>query len=170
MRRGVVTLKSTDAAVEAAKQMKKHSIGSIVVSDNQKAIGIVTETDIAYKIVAGGLDPKKTTLKTIMSAPLKTIRTDSKIDDVAQIMREHRIKRVPVVDNEDRLVGIVADDDLIGVFPGLLEVLSENNKMREFLGNQVFAGVCERCGAYSETLENSREKHLCEECREEEEV
>ncbi|MFH1447249.1 MAG: CBS domain-containing protein [Candidatus Micrarchaeota archaeon] len=170
MRRGVVTLRATDKAVDAAKQMKTHSIGSVVVTEEQKAVGIVTETDIAYKIVARGLDPKKTTLKKIMSAPLRTIGTDASINDVAEVMRTNRIKRIPVVDKNERLIGIITDDDLVGVFPGLIEVLNENYKMHEFVDNVVFAGICWKCGSYSETLRKSQGKLFCEECREEEEI
>ncbi|MFH1470820.1 MAG: CBS domain-containing protein, partial [Candidatus Micrarchaeota archaeon] len=170
MRKGVVTLKATETAHEAAKLMKKHRIGSVVVTRDQKAVGIVTETDITYKIVANGKDPKKTPLKRIMSSPLKTTKTDAKINDVANLMRDRHIKRVPVVDNDQRLVGIISDDDLISVYPALVEVLIEDYKMHEFGGGVFFAGVCEVCGSYSETLEKSRGKFACEECREEEEV
>ncbi len=170
MRRGVVTLRAEDKVLNAAKLMKKHRIGSVVVTSDQKAVGIVTETDIAYKIVAAGLDPEKTTLKKIMSTPLKTTEIDAKIADVAGLMRENRIKRIPVVDKEQRLVGIISDDDLISVFPGLVEVLAENYRMREFSEDESFAGVCESCGSYSETLKKSRGKYFCEECQEEEEV
>lgn len=170
MRRGVVTLKAMDKVSDAAKLMKKHRIGSVVVTENQKAVGIVTETDLAYKVVAGGLDPKKTTLKRIMSSPLKTTNIDAGVDSVAALMREKRIKRVPVVDDEKKLVGIISDDDLISVFPGLVEVLVQDYKMHEFGENQVFAGVCGQCGSYSETLVKSQGKYFCDECVEEEEV
>ncbi len=170
MRRGVVTLKATDNAEEAAKLMKKHRIGSIVVTSDQKAVGIVTETDIAYKIVASRRDPKKTPLKKIMSSPLKTTKAQASILEAAETMREKKIKRLPVVDKDQRLIGIISDDDLIGAFPGLVEVLTEDYKMHEFGDRAVLAGVCESCGSYSEDLQKSRSKNLCEECREEEEV
>ena len=170
MRKGVVTLKATDSATDAAKTMKKHRIGSIVVTADQKAVGIVTETDMAYKVVAGGMNPEKTPLKKIMSSPLKTTKADAKIADVAGLMREHKVKRVPVVDGEQRLVGIISDDDLISVFPDLVEVLIEDYKMHEFGDEASFVGVCESCGSYSETLLKSRGKFVCDECREEDEV
>jgi CBS domain-containing protein len=170
MRKGVVTLKATDTAADAAKIMKRHRIGSIVVTKDQKAVGIVTETDMAYKVVAGGLNPEKTPLNKIMSSPLKTTKADDKISDVAGLMREHKIKRVPVVDAEQRLVGIISDDDLISVFPALVEVLIEDYKMHEFGDEGMFAGVCESCGSYSESLTKSRGKFFCDECKEEDEV
>jgi CBS-domain-containing membrane protein len=170
MRRGVITLRATDNAADAAKLMKRHRIGSIVVTKDSKAVGIVTETDITYKIVAGAKDPLKTKLKGIMSSPLKTTGPDKQLKEVAELMRDFKIKRIPVVDKEQRLVGIITEDDVIAVLPGMVDVLVEDNKMREFKEKVSLAGVCDTCGSYSEALEKSGRKFLCEECREEEEV
>jgi CBS domain-containing protein len=111
MTRPVKTITSRDTIEKAAETMKKNRIGSLVVVDKEEPIGIVTERDIAYKLVAEG---KKgdTKVKEVMSKDLKTVGEDKPLIDAAKLMAAHVIRRLPVV-RKGKLVGIVAIEDIM---------------------------------------------------------
>ncbi|VVC03309.1 Inosine-5'-monophosphate dehydrogenase [Candidatus Burarchaeum australiense] len=170
MTRGVVTLEADESVYEAAKAMKKNAIGSVVIVRKGKAIGIITERDIVLKVVMTGKNAKKTQVGTAMSRPLKTTTVSSTLAEVAERLKNLQIKRLPVVDERGRLVGMITDDDLVRIYPGLIDVLLEEAEIQKFGKNEEFTGTCEKCGVYSEELAREGNKLLCEECREEEEV
>ena len=104
----------TDAAFDAAQLMKSEDVGPIpVVSDKQtkNLVGIVTDRDLALKVVAEGLDPKQTTIEEIMTTGVMTCGPDDDVSDVLELMEEHHVRRIPIVD-DDRLVGIIAQADI----------------------------------------------------------
>lgn len=171
MSKGVVTLALSANAMDVAKVLKKHQIGCVVLADKSKAMGIVTERDIAYKVVASGKDPKKVKVTDIMSAPLKVISASTSLDEAALLMKTHKIKRLPVVDKQDKLVGIITEDDMLRIYPGYVDLARELSELKTY-GDEpmVVTGMCDKCGSYSETLIKSFGKLLCEECREEEEA
>lgn len=169
MTKGVVALKSSDTALKAAKALKNNVVGSVVVLDKGKAVGIVTERDITYKVVAAGKDPEKVKLSTIMGSPLKVIKGDTGLQEAALTLKAHKIKRLPVVDKKGKLVGIITEEDLLRVYPGFVDIMKELSEIRRFGPAEIFTGACDKCGVYSEALKRSRGLLLCEECREAEE-
>jgi CBS domain-containing protein len=170
MTRGVVTIEATGSALEAAKLMKKNDIGSVVVTSSGKAVGIITEQDLVRKVVLTGKSPAKALARAIMTRPLKTIGAGEAIGEAAGKLRDLKIKRLPVVDAKGRLVGMITDDDLVRIYPGLIDVLLEEAEIQKFGKNEVFTGACEKCGVYSEEMVRSGGKLLCSECIEEDEV
>ncbi|MFH1285178.1 MAG: CBS domain-containing protein [Candidatus Micrarchaeota archaeon] len=171
MTRGVVTLKTSESAYEAAKALKRNRIGCVIVTENKKVAGIVTERDLVYKVLSAGKDAKKVKLKGVMSTPVKVVLVNTTISEAAQILKQKGVKRLPVVDAKKRVVGIVTEGDLLSAYPGLLEVLSEKEQIERFGSNSyVRTGSCEKCGTYSETLKCSSKGAVCEECLEEEEI
>jgi signal-transduction protein with cAMP-binding, CBS, and nucleotidyltransferase domain len=98
-------------AQDAAKMMDDASIGAIVVLENGIAIGIVTERDLARRIVAKG-KPLTTNVKEVMSSPLIVINPDDTVWEAAQLMKTRKIHRLPAV-KENRLVGIMTTSDMI---------------------------------------------------------
>lgn len=112
MSKNVKTVEPSATVVEASEVMKKHRIGGLVIVDAEKPVGIITERDIVYKIVVGkkSLDTK---VEEIMSKDLRTISEDRDIDDAAKIMAAHLIRRLPVVDDDGKLVGIIAVKDIM---------------------------------------------------------
>ena len=170
MTRGVVTLDAKESVYHAAKAMKKNGIGSVVVLRKGRAIGIITERDIVLKLVVRGKNAKKVKAWQVMTRPLKTISASSTLAEVAEKLRELKIKRLPVIDANERLVGMITDDDLVRIYPGLVDVLLEEAEIRKFGKNEVFTGACERCGVYSEQLAWEDDKLLCSECIEEKEI
>lgn len=111
MTRNVKTITSGDTMENAAELMKKHRIGCLVVVRKDKPIGIVTERDITYKIVAGGKGGN-TKVREVMSKNLKTMEEDRSLLDAAKLMAAHVIRRLPVV-KSGKLVGIVTIEDIM---------------------------------------------------------
>ncbi len=104
-----------DTVVTAAMMMKSHDIGSVpVVSDRdyRKVIGMITDRDIAIRVVAEQRDYYSARVEEIMTSEVVTCKQDDDYDEVTRAMREHQLHRVPVVDSNKRLVGIVSLADV----------------------------------------------------------
>ena len=97
---------------EAAKTMADKKLGSVLVVDKGNTLGIVTEGDV-IKAVAENVNIINCSISKIMSKTLLTVEPDDDIDDAAAIMRDNKIKRVPVIDDNGKLVGIVKITDVI---------------------------------------------------------
>ena len=100
---------------EAAKLMKSKNIGSIPVIENKqtkKLAGIVTDRDLALKIVAKGLDAKSTKVEAVMTRKVVTCRADDDLQKALDAMAEHQLRRIPVVDNDNKIIGIIAQADV----------------------------------------------------------
>jgi signal-transduction protein with cAMP-binding, CBS, and nucleotidyltransferase domain len=167
---GVFTLPADKKVSDAAKLMKKTDVGSIIVMQKGKARGIITERDIVHKVIAAGKDPKKVKLAAVMSKPLKVIRASDKVESAALALRNNKIKRLPVMNHKGKLVGIITEGDLLRVYPGMMDIVSEMQDIRQSKPNEYFSGVCEICGEFSEELRRDEGKLKCEECIEEAEV
>ncbi|NYZ77680.1 CBS domain-containing protein [Candidatus Micrarchaeota archaeon] len=118
---------------EVAKLMKKSEIGSVIVVEDtasKKARGIITERDIMQKVLAKGKDPYKTVVEEIMSKPLRVIKPDTSIEEAANAMRDNRIKRLPVVDEENELIGIISEGDIMKIFPLVIDLIEEKASVR----------------------------------------
>jgi len=105
----------TDTAFEAAQLMKSEDVGPIPIvtdAESKKLVGIVTDRDLVLKVVAEGLDPKSTRLKDVMSTDLFTGRSDEDADKAIELMQEHQVRRIPVVDDSGWLVGIISQADV----------------------------------------------------------
>jgi signal-transduction protein with cAMP-binding, CBS, and nucleotidyltransferase domain len=104
---------STNLA-EATRLMKKKQISSVLVGrDSQHVVGIVTERDILYRVVAERRGPFKTTLKEIMSSPLITVNEGTSVKDAIVQMRSNAIRRVPILE-QGKIVGILTLKSIIG--------------------------------------------------------
>ncbi|MBX3232515.1 MAG: CBS domain-containing protein [Labilithrix sp.] len=99
-------------AVEAALAMKTNEIGCVLVSDGRSVVGLVTDRDLALRVVAEGRDPRATQLGDIMSTPVTSLDAKAPHADAIRLMRERNIRRVPLVEGR-RVVGMATLDDLI---------------------------------------------------------
>ncbi len=111
MTKNVKTISPNATMEEAAQEMRKNKIGCLVVVEGEKPIGIITERDLAYKIIAQGKS-LETKVKEVMSSDLKTIEKDADIKQAAKLMASHVIRRLPVVE-KGKLIGIVTIDDIM---------------------------------------------------------
>jgi CBS domain-containing protein len=104
-----------DSVAKAAGLMKSQDIGSIPVIENeqtQKLVGIVTDRDLALKVVAQGRDPKTTKVEAVMTHNVVTCRADDDLQKALDAMAEHQLRRIPVVNNDNKIVGIIAQADV----------------------------------------------------------
>jgi len=105
----------TDMVAKAAKLMKSKNIGSLPVIENgqtRKLVGIVTDRDLTLKIVAEGLDAKSTKVEAVMTRKVVTCRAEDDLQKALDAMAEHQLRRIPVVDNDNQLLGIIAQADV----------------------------------------------------------
>jgi CBS domain-containing protein/acyl dehydratase len=116
MQSPVETVEQTATAREAAVRLDESGIGSLVIVDGQRPVGIVTDVDLT-RLVADGVDPQTTAVESIMSSPVVTVTAGETITDAAQTIQEHGIKRLPVVDDGGSVVGIVTTTDLTNYLP-----------------------------------------------------
>jgi CBS domain-containing protein len=107
----VVRLQVDTTLVDAGGVMRDQDIGDVVVVEDQRLVGVVTDRDIVVRAIAEGLSPDTTTLGAIVSKDLVTVRPDDTILDVARLMRDRAVRRVLVRD-EQGLAGIVSIGDL----------------------------------------------------------
>ena len=104
-----------DMAVDVAELMKSGNIGSIPVIENEqtrKLIGIVTDRDLTLKIVAKGLDAKSTKVEAVMTREVVTCRAEDDLQKALDAMAEYQLRRIPVVDNDNKILGIIAQADV----------------------------------------------------------
>lgn len=106
-----VSLPAGSPLAEAAHQMKEHDIGDVIVLDDRKICGVVTDRDIVVRAIAEDRDPKTTKLADICSRDLIVLSPDDTAERATQLMREYALRRIPVVEN-DKPVGIVSIGDL----------------------------------------------------------
>jgi CBS domain-containing protein len=112
--RDVVTLAHDAMVQDAVRWMCEANVGSVIVLRGRVPCGIVTDRDLVLRVLAPGKDPVGTPIAEIMSKGLVTATDDCPVDDAAWRMREHKVRRLPIVDDLGQLLGIVAFDDLVG--------------------------------------------------------
>ena len=106
---------AADTAQMAAQTMKTQDIGAVLVVDSQetkKLLGIVTDRDLALKVVAAGLDPRKTAVEAVMARDMVMCAPQDDLQRALDAMSKRQLRRIPVVDDKGRLAGIIAQADL----------------------------------------------------------
>jgi CBS domain-containing protein len=104
-----------DLVTDAAELMKNEHVGSIpIIEDKQtrKLIGIITDRDLTIRIVAEGLDAKSTKLESIMTRNVVTCNAEDDLQKAVDTMSKHQLRRIPVVDGDNKIVGIIAQADV----------------------------------------------------------
>ncbi len=164
----VVSASPDDTIYNIAKKMKEENIGSIIIIENDKPLGIVTDWDIVSKAIVNDTKPSQIKAKDVMKE-LYTIESEDSITEAARLLRKHNIKRLGVV-YKSRLVGIISSSDVIAVTPDLVEIVSEKATIiRGELGIARSAsnvsGFCDQCGEWSDLLQYVDGTFICEVCR-----
>lgn len=115
MTKTLVCCLPSDTAAKAAELMKSENIGSLPVIENaqtKKLVGIVTDRDLAVKVVAKGLDARSTKVESVMTRNVITCLASDDLQKALDAMAEHQLRRIPVVDNNKTVVGIIAQADV----------------------------------------------------------
>ncbi len=111
----VVTISPDQSVQEAAELMKRARVGSIVITRENKPVGILTDRDIVVRVIAGNAGPDRIPVREVMSPRPITIQEKSDIWDVIRLMKNHGVRRLPVVSPAGEVVGLVTLDDIIEV-------------------------------------------------------
>ena len=103
-----------EIAWAAAERMHQRSVGSLLVlNENRQPIGIVTDRDLVVNVLAHEREPRTTRVRDVMTAPVKTVGEDAAIEYAISMMRSGEFRRLPVIDREGRLVGVLTLDDIL---------------------------------------------------------
>ncbi|MDH3242496.1 MAG: CBS domain-containing protein [Alphaproteobacteria bacterium] len=112
--------------VEAAKKMRDKDIGSLLVGENDRIVGMVTDRDIACRGVAMKLEPASTPVRKVMTEKIVWCFDDQAIEDAAHLMEKKKVRRLAVMNRDKRMVGFLSVDDLAHRAHGLSgEILDE---------------------------------------------
>jgi len=115
---------------KAAQLMAKRNVGAVMVVDEQRLVGIFTERDALFRVIARSLDPKTTQLADVMTIAPKTVAPDETFGYALLVMQEGGFRHLPVIDN-DKLVGIVSARNALD--PDLEEFVSESERRKKIL-------------------------------------
>src|SRR5262245_20577836 len=114
-----VKVVSPDESVQAAAQrMEQSDCGILPVAENDRLVGMVSDRDITLRAVARGVDPKQCKVREVMSPDVKYVYEDELVEDAARNMKRLQVRRLPVLNREKRLVGIVSLGDVSTRRPG----------------------------------------------------
>ena len=137
----VLTMEADAMVATAVTVMSEKNYGAVViVTTDQKPIGIVTERDFMRRLLAKGLDPTKTALRDIMTSDLKVAKPEDELLDWLRQMSNDRFRHVPVVDDDGRVITIMSQGDFVSyTWPELLSRLTEQVKATFELSPSMFA-------------------------------
>ncbi len=97
---------------DAAKLMRAEDVGLAPVVEGDRLVGTLTDRDIAIRVVAEGKDPQSTAVREVASTDLVTVDPEQDLDEAVRLMAQHQVRRLPVVEEDGRLVGVVAQADV----------------------------------------------------------
>ena len=127
--RSVVVTSVKTSVQEAARLMREHHVGSLVVVEEtargRKPVGIITDRDIVIEVVAARVEPATVTVGEIMGPDLVTARESAEPWETIELMRREGVRRIPVLSDDGFLVGIVTVDDLLELLAGQLDGLAK---------------------------------------------
>ncbi|MGE5288710.1 MAG: CBS domain-containing protein [Micromonosporaceae bacterium] len=106
-----VMLQQDDSLTQAARRMRDHAVGCVLVADGSRLRGLVTDRDIVVRAIAESRDPARVSVGEVCSGNLAWVSPDDDVDEAVTMMRRRAVRRLPVVE-EDRAVGIVSLGDL----------------------------------------------------------
>lgn len=114
--RTVDTIELEETALTAARRMADRNVGTLVVlNDRREPVGMLTDRDLTIRVIAHGRDPLETCVRDVMTPDVATVTEATPIEDALRAMRKEPCRRIPVVDDEGMLVGLVTLDDILGL-------------------------------------------------------
>lgn len=113
IRKPPLTLGPEETVAQAARTMVLHGVGAATIVEASAVVGVVTERDILQKVVAAGIDPSTTQVRTIMSSPAFSVPETISVSAAGELMRKHHIRHLVVLDEEGKQVGMLALRNLL---------------------------------------------------------
>ena len=123
-REPVVTIQPKQSVRDAALMMRDRHVGAVLVVDDDRPVGIVTDRDIVMRAIIEGRDPNTTAVRDVMSGSLTVVGSDQKIDDAIIAIRTAGVRRLPIVNAAGKAIGIVTLDDLVVLMAGELNLVA----------------------------------------------
>lgn len=166
-----ISVESNIAIQECAKVMKTNHVGALVIKDNHKSLGIITEQDIVRNGIAEGKNVLSMKVKELMEKNVITIKPSEDIYNALIKMRDYNIRHLPVLE-KGVMVGLLTLKDILKIEPSLFELVVEKFSLREESRkpiNRIIAneGICEGCGVYSENIKHIKGSLFCNRCAKE---
>ena len=124
MSKDVKVVRPDSSVKEVVASMNRFNVGSIVVMQGDRPVGIISERDILRRVVEPCLSPETLTAGQIMTSPVYTINETASIDEVAKLMVEKKIRKIPVM-NKEKLMGIITFTDIVTTVLSMLSMLEE---------------------------------------------
>ncbi len=124
----VETIKPTSSLRATARSLSRLNIGALPVVDNDKLVGIITDRDVSVYAIAIGRDPQSTEVQRVMTRDVFTCNENQRLSDAADIMKEHNIRRLTVLDNNKNISGFLTVDDIAHVSRELAGDILESSK------------------------------------------
>jgi len=116
MTKDLIYSRPSDMVSDVAQLMKDEDIGPVLIvddsNDGKRLVGIVTDRDLAIKVVGEGSDPQNTRVEDVMTESLVTVRASDDVQSAMQAMAQNQLRRIPVVDDSGQLVGIISQADV----------------------------------------------------------
>lgn len=177
MNKAVIVMDINSDIPSIAREMASRDAGSVIITVNGKAMGIITERDLVRSIVTEDKRPSEMKTNEILSTPLITVEPKTSIVKASEIMLKANIKRLPVLEN-GIVIGVISNTDILMVTPGLSTILKDLIDMNreallsipsiEEISEEFSTGVCESCETYTSDLKYVDGRYLCGKCQEEE--
>ncbi len=118
MSTSVVSLDQQDTILHAARRMADTHVGALpVLGEGGRLLGLITDRDIVLKVVAIGLDPAETRAGDLRQADVVTVSPDASLEEAVRLLRENDVRRIPVLDDEEQLIGVISEADLARALP-----------------------------------------------------
>lgn len=167
MMRDVKVIDASETVRDAAKAMSTYDLRTLVVVDGHSVVGIICDEDIVRKLVAKNRQAN-TPVGELMTVELITTTRDTTLLAITQIMNEHGIGTIPIIDS-DALVGIVTKTDIVRLYPTMMEHFKSNiaGSLSSKTAPTSSQGTCEICGNQANDLkQDDNGDWVCESCRE----
>lgn len=123
----VITIDEGSTVKEAADVMNRFEIGCLIVTDNGKAVGIITERDLLKRVISQAKNSRRTKVSVVMSRPIIVVEPDMDLEEAAKLMFKLKIKKLPVVES-GQLKGLVTLSDLARFQPQMIRILKKLSK------------------------------------------
>ena len=177
MNKAIIVMDINSDIPAIAREMVSRDAGSVIITENGKAMGIITERDLVKDIVTEDRRPGEVKASEILSTPLVTVKPETSVVKASEIMLKANIKRLPVLEN-GTIIGVVSNTDILMITPGLSTILKDLIDMNreallsappvEGITDEFITGICESCSYHSADLKLFDGRYLCENCRQEE--
>jgi CBS domain-containing protein len=106
------SIDATQSVAYAARMMRDEDVGVAPIVEGDKLVGVLTDRDVAVRVVAEGRDPESTTVAEVASKDVVTVDPQQDLDEALRLMAKHQVRRLPVVEEDGRLVGVLAQADV----------------------------------------------------------